>query len=52
VKRDNRREEWLNNLETRYEGHKPSDKRLGKEMGDRKARNPLTYIIFLIVSLG
>ncbi len=31
MKRDNKREERLNNLETRYEGHKPRDKRLGKE---------------------
>jgi hypothetical protein len=52
VKRDNRREDRLNNLETRYEGHKPRDKRLGKEgRQGRKEKNPGMYINFFIVSI-
>ncbi len=38
VKKDKRRGDWLKNLETKYEGHKPRDKIQGKEKGD-KGRN-------------
>jgi hypothetical protein len=46
VKRDNRREERLNNPETRYEGHKPRDKRLGKEKGDKEERRKIQLLAY------
>jgi hypothetical protein len=46
VKKDKRREDWLKNLETKYEGHKPRTrykekrKETKEEMQGTEARNP------------